>query len=168
MHNDDKTTIKVNTKYDYSEGVLEINIPDIIAELSEDDRKELARLHLFDSAMWEELKRCLRTEIASENYNGTIHKLRIELLSGDGADSILRETVRGILHDLNSAKANKDLYRKRYWAIRNWCWDNLSIDQRREMPRDIEREKTPRVRKEDVDKVISESPKEADSYIKED
>jgi len=157
MHNDDKSTIKVNTKYDYSEGVLEINIPDIIAELSEDDREELAKLHLFDSAMWEELKRCLRTEIASENYNGTIHKLRIELLSGDDTDGILRQTVRGILHDLNCAKTNREYDRKRYWAIRNWCWDNLSHEQRREMPRDPDREDLPRVRKEDVDKVISEA-----------
>jgi len=157
MHNDDKNTYKIEAKYDYVEGVLEINIPDIIAELPEDDRKELSKLHLFDSAMWEELKRCLRTGIASENYNGTVHKLRIELLSGDGANSILRETVRGILHDLNSAKASGDRYRKQYWAIRNWCWNNLSHEQREGMPRDIEWEDTPRVRKEDIDKAISEA-----------
>ena len=157
MHNDDKSTFKIKAKYDYSEGTLEINIPDIIAELSEDDRKDLSKLHLFDSAMWEELKRCLRTEIASENYNGTIHKLRIELLNGDDADDILRQTVRGILHDLNCAKANKKHYYEKYWTLYRWCRDKLRFDQRRDMPKDPDREKVSRVRKEDVDKVISEA-----------
>ena len=157
MHNDDKSTIKINTKYDYAEGVLEINIPDIIAELSEDDREELAKLHSFDSAMWEELKRCLMNGIASENYNRYIHKLRIELLSGDGADRVLRETVRGILWDLNSAKTAKKHYCEQYWAINRWCQDNLSHEQRREMPKNIKWEETPRVRKGDVDKVIAKA-----------
>lgn len=157
MHNDDKSTFKIEAKYDYSEGTLEINIPDIIAELPEDDRKDLSKLHLFDSALWEELKRCLRTEIASENYNGTIHKLRIELLTGDDTDRILRETVRGILHDLSNEKVNKKHYYKKYWAFYRWCQDNLSGEQRRKMPRDPDREDVPRVRKEDINKVISEA-----------
>ena len=157
MYDDDKTAFKINAKYDYSEGILEINIPDIIAELPEDDRKELSKLHLFESALWEELKRCLRTGIASEGFNGTIHKLRIELITGEDADCILHETVRGILQDLNYAKSRNEYNRKRYWAIRNWCWDNLSHEQRMTMPRDPDREDVPRVRKEDVDKAISEA-----------
>jgi len=44
MYDEDKSTFKIEAKYDYSEGILEINIPDIIAELPEDDRKELSKL----------------------------------------------------------------------------------------------------------------------------
>ena len=157
MYNEDKSTFKIEAKYDYSEGILEINIPNILSELPEDDRKDLSKLHLFDSALWEELKRCLRTGIASESYNGTIHKLRIELLTGEDSDRILRETVRGILYDLNNAKANKRHYYEKYWALYRWCQDNLSGEQRRTMPRDPDREDVPRVLKEDVDKAIAEA-----------
>lgn len=160
MHDDDKTTYKIKADYDYVDGTLEINIPDIIAELSEEDRKALAELHTFDSAMWEVIKNSLRNELTSEGFNSILHKLRIELLSGDGADPILKKTVRGILFNLDSAKREAKYYRDNYFRMYRWCGDNLSHDQRHDMPKEIKREKATSITNEDVEKAIAEAQEE--------
>lgn len=157
MSDDDKSTYKVEVKYNFEDGVLEIDIPKVFAQLEEDDREMLAQLHAFDSAIWEEIKRCLRRGHASSNYNRYIHKLRLELLSGDDADQILSKTVRGVLFDKDSAERGERFYRDNYWQLRNWCWNNLPQELKREMPPEVERDKPATIKAKDIEEAIAKA-----------
>lgn len=157
---DDRNTYPVKAKYNYEDGTLEINIPEIIADLDEEDREELARVHAFESAIWEEIKRSVKNDVASEGFYDTIHRLRIELLSGDGADRILKKTVRGILSDLDSAKRSAKHYRDSCFEMRRWVNDNIPREERADMPDEVEWGKITFVRNADVDKAIAEAKKE--------
>ncbi len=159
---DDRATYPVKAKYNYEDGTLEINIPEIIADLDEEDREELARLHTFDSAIWEEIKRSVKNQVASDGYYDTIHRLRIELLSGDGADKVLKATVRGILSDMKNVKRSAKYYRDKYIEMRRWCGDNLSLEQRSKMPDEVEWDDWQYIRDADVDKAIAEAQEKID------
>lgn len=151
---EDKASYKIDTKFNYEDGVLEINIPDILAQLDQDDLKSIGQLHAFDSAIWNEIERRLRDEVTSSNFNGNLHKLRIELFVGDGSDRILRKLVHGILFDKNSAERGKDFYRKNYWQLRRWCNENLTLGKQRTMPDEIKMEDATYVKDVDVEKAI--------------
>lgn len=157
---EDKASYKIDTKFNYEDGVLEINIPEILAQLDQEDLESIAQLHAFESAIWNEIKRGLRDEFTTQNYNSNIHRLRIELLSGDGADRVLKNTVAGILRDQTSAEHYMKHYRDAYWKLRNWCWDreNLTPDQRNAMPDEAKKhEHPPRVKDADVEKAIAKA-----------
>ena len=159
---EEKTAYKIDTKFNYEDGVLEINIPEIIAQLDEEDREALARLHTFESVMWEELKRAVRDDYATQTYYSTIHKLRIEMLSGDGADKILKKTVRGILIDLSRAEHYSKHNRDALWKLQQWCQDVMSFEERQRLkmptvPQVPHSEHPPRVKDADVEKAIAEA-----------
>jgi len=153
---DEKTYLNTKAKYDCETGVLEINIPDIIADLPNEDRAELAKLHLWDSILWQELKNSVTNEYTTESYNSSIHRLRIEILTGEGAEKMIKNTISGILSDQKSAAHYSKKYRDALWKLERWCSDNLTWDQREGMPR-MERGKDypPSVGQAEIDDVMS-------------
>jgi hypothetical protein len=99
------------------DGKIIINIYDLIAALSEEEREEIATHFAYQSKMFEEIKHCILDEYSGPDWNEEIHKIRVAFLTGEDADERVAAVVRQLLTHLKQTKKQLDAWEKVYWKF---------------------------------------------------
>lgn len=127
---------KFEVKMD-DQGNVIIPLSDYLREVSPEVKEELAKDDYWAFPLWHKIVDTIATEYASENFNGSIDKIRTRLLTSDMMPPLVREWARGKISDLNFAQQKAQWYMNWAFALYHWA-DKFSPEDRRDMPRQAE------------------------------
>jgi len=102
---------------DETTGKVSFSINDLIAQLDDEQKIEIAKSFVWDSVIYDELKKNVLHGFAAKNYNGDIHKMRIAFLTEEGADERVRDMVKELMGELKDTKAQLQAWRDVYYRI---------------------------------------------------
>lgn len=107
----------MKTEIDPQTGELKIDIAELLAQLDDEVKLEIAKSHTWESVMYREIKDAVLNGYASANYNSDIYNLRVAFLTGEGADRRIREAVRDILEEVKQARSDCSRWQEAFWKI---------------------------------------------------
>lgn len=115
---------KHDIKIDYRGNML-INIFQLIDELPDEYKQELLNeggwMSFYTKAMAEDII----NEFSSSNYNSQIHEFRTMLLNSDVMPEIIRNWVKAVIREKDTAIDYQEYWRQAYSDIYHWAHANF-------------------------------------------
>jgi hypothetical protein len=78
--------------------------------------------------MFEEIKRGICEDVASEHFNSDIWKLRLAFLQSEDVAYNIRQTICELLRIIKQERADKSLYSDGWWKWYHWHRDRFSSE----------------------------------------
>ena len=120
--------IDVNVKLRSEEGVVELDLSELLSRLSPESITDLIETLAWESLIAEELIRSCREDYASKTFNSNIAEIRNSILTDESAPEVIRHWARGLLHDLSHANQDAERYKSAYLKtrqnVKKFLYDN--------------------------------------------
>jgi hypothetical protein len=101
-------------------GNIKINIIDLIDQLDDEQKQEIAGHFAWHSPIWNELVRAVADEYAAENFNSNIYKMRLAFFQSADVPRTLRQTIKALLTTILHLQQSVRVYTNANGQWRQW------------------------------------------------